>query len=95
MFALKKVIAKLEESAKEHSQKADSSLNPDTESVVVELSSEVVRGKAENASQQNVFSRRIDDMARANDETLSKYVAQITTLHTEVLRLQNRLGNNS
>ena len=41
------------------------------------------------------FSRKIDDMARANDETLSKYVAQITTLNAEVLRLQSRVENNS
>ena len=95
MFALKKVIAKLEVSAKEYSQKADSSLGPDTGSVVAKLNSEIVRAKAENASQQNVFSRKIDDMARTNDETLSKYVAQITTLYAEVLRLQNRLENSS
>ena len=95
VFALKKVITKLEESAKERSEKADGSLNPDTESVVANLSSVIVRVKAENASQQNVLSRKIDDMARANDETLSKYVAQITTLHAEVLRLRSRLENNS
>ena len=77
VFALKKAIKRLEESAKENSQKAG------------------VRAKAENASQQNVFSRKIDDMARTNDETLAKYVAQITTLHAEVLRLQNRQANSS
>ena len=92
--ALKKVITK-PEAAKERSQKADGSLSPDTESVAAKLNSEVVRVKAENASQQNVLSRKIDDdMARANDGTLSKYVARITTLHAEVLRLQSRLENN-
>ena len=95
VFALKKVIKRLEESAKEYSQKAGSSTDPDPEFVIVKLNSEMARAKTENASQQNVFSRKIDDMARANDETLSKYVAQINTLHAEVLRLQHRQENSS
>ena len=56
VFALKKVITKLE-SAKERGQKADGSLDPDTGSVVAKLNSEMVRVKAENASQQNVQSK--------------------------------------
>ena len=87
VFTLNKVIKQLEESAKGHSQKAGSSTNPTSESVIAKLNSELVRAKAENSSQQNVFSRKIDDMARTNDETLSKYVAQINTLHAELLRM--------
>ena len=50
--------------------------------------------KAENASQQDVFSRKIGEMGRANDETLLKYTARIGILH-EVLRLQSRSENRS
>ena len=95
VFALKKVIKQLEGSAKEDRQKAGSSTDPDHKSVVAKLNSEIARAKAENAPQQNVFSRKIDDMARANGETLSKYVSQIHTLHAEVLRVQNRQENSS
>ena len=95
MFALKKVIKQLEESAKGNSQKAGSSTDPDHKSVVAKLNSEIARAKAENASQQNVFSRKIYEMARANDETFSKYVAQTNTLHAEFLRFQNRQENSS
>ena len=95
VLALKKVIKQLEESAKGHSQKAGSSTDPGPESVAAKLSSEFVRAKAENASQQNVFSGKIDDIARTNDETLSKYVAQSNTLHAELLRFQNRQENSS
>ena len=42
-----------------------------------------------------MFSRKIDDMARTNDETLSKYVAQINTLDAELQRLQSRQENSS
>ena len=89
MFAFKKVITQLEKSVtKGRSQKADDSPNPDTESVVAKLNSEIARVKAENASQHDVFSRKIDEMARTNGETLSKYTAQISIPHAEVLRLQ-------
>ena len=70
VFVLKKAIKQLEESAKGPNQKAGSSSDPDPESVVAKLNSELVRAKAENASQQNVLSRKIDHMARTNDETL-------------------------
>ena len=61
----------------------------------MKLNSELARAKAENSSQQNAFSRKIDDMARTNDETLSKYVAQINTLLAELLRMQRRHENSS
>ena len=44
--------------------------------------------KAENSVQQNVLSRKIEDMSRTTDETLSKYVTQSNNLHAELLRMQ-------
>ena len=61
LFVLKEAVSHLEKSARERSQKADGSPNPDTESVVAKLNSEIAKVKAENASQQDVFSRKIDD----------------------------------
>ena len=92
---MKKVVSQLEKSFRERNQKADDSPNPDTESAVAKLNSEIVKVKAESASQQDVFSRKIDEMARASDETLLKYTTQIGTLHAVVLRLRSRSENKS
>ena len=49
-------IKQLEESAKEPSQKADSSSDPNPDSVIAKFNSELARAKAENSSQQDVQS---------------------------------------
>ena len=69
---LKEIVSQLATSVRELSQKADAP-DPDTSSVVAKLISEVIEAKAENASQQDVSSRKIDEMARANDGEILRY----------------------
>ena len=61
---------------------------------VAKRNGEVIKARAENTSQQDVLSRKIDDMARANGEIL-RSTTQIGALHSEVLRLQSRSENKS
>ena len=55
---------------------------------VAKVNGELARAKAENSSQQDMFSRRIEDMSKKRDEELSEYPAQVRTLHAELLRMQ-------
>ena len=91
---LKEIVSQLDTSVRELSQKAGAP-DPDTNSVVAKLNSEVFKAQAENASQQDVFSRKIDEVARANAEKILRYTTQIGALHGEALRLQSRSENKS
>ena len=47
---------------------------------------ELVKERAKNSSQQDVFSRKIEDMSKKKDEEISEYPTQVRTLHAELLR---------
>ena len=81
VLMLKRTIGQLEESAKEPSQMAGSPSETKLIAAITKLNGELARAKAENSSQQDVFSQKIEDMSRKHDDTLSKYVAQTNTLH--------------
>lgn len=91
---LKETVSQLGTSVRELSQKAGAP-DSDANSVVAKSSSEVIKAKAENASQQDIFSRKIDEMARASDEKILRYTTQIGALRGEVLRLQSQSENKS
>ena len=57
VLTLRRSIRQLEDSAKESSQKAGSSSDPNPDSVVAKLNSELARANAENSSQQYVQSK--------------------------------------
>ena len=60
---LKDLVSRLEMSVRELSQKADAP-DPDVASVIARCSLEVIKAKAETTSQQDVLSRRIDEMVK-------------------------------
>ena len=86
MLTLRRSVKQLEESAKEPSQVAVSSADTKLIATIAKLNGELAKAKAENSSQQGVFSRKIEDMSRKKDEELLEYSAQVNTLHAELLR---------
>ena len=47
---------------------------------------ELVKERAKNSSQQDVFSQKIEDMSKKKDEEILEYSAQVRTLHAELLK---------
>ena len=88
VLTLRKSVKQLEESSKEASQLVGTPSETKLVATITKLNGDLARAKAEKPSQQDMFSRRIEDMPKKKDEELSEYSAQVRTLHAELLRMQ-------
>eukprot|EP00919_Chromeraceae_sp_WS-2016_P013510 GHVR01031733.1.p1 GENE.GHVR01031733.1~~GHVR01031733.1.p1 ORF type:complete len:714 (+),score=95.88 GHVR01031733.1:463-2604(+) len=93
VLVLRKSVKQLEESQKEVSKVAVTPPETKLMATISELSGELEKAsgelekeRAKNSSQQDVFSRKIEDMSKKKDEDISEYYTQVRTLHAELLK---------